>query len=93
MVLLLVVTSPSCSSASCHPVNQGIPFVKAIPGYLEDMRQVQSLDPPEWMQITLNRLADDRRQGTCESSISLALVLGFLQGVLGFIGIAAAACS
>jgi predicted PurR-regulated permease PerM len=67
-------------------INQGIPFIKAIPGFLEDtVAQVKANDPPEWIESAFTSIGDAISTAFANFDAG-TFFLGFLQGVIGFIG-------
>ena len=67
-------------------VNQGIPFLQAIPGYIDQLHlQIESLDLPAWLDNTLADLSDTADKAI-ESANPASFVLGFLQGALSLVG-------
>ncbi len=67
-------------------INQGIPFIKAIPGYIEQLAtDLQARDLPDWIESTFQSIGDTI--STASASFDpAAFFFGFLQGVIGFIG-------
>ena len=67
-------------------INQGIPFVQSLPTVLQDLgNNIQTGDLPDWMKATLQSIGDAISAAFADFDTG-TFFLGFLQGVLGFIG-------
>jgi predicted PurR-regulated permease PerM len=68
-------------------VEQGVKFVESLPAWLAELEaQFQELDLPDWLEETLIAVGDTI--GTTLSSIDVGTwVIGFLQGLLGMLGL------
>ena len=67
-------------------INQGIPFVLAIPGYLDQIhQQIVALDLPSWIESTIADISDAVDKAVAAVNPA-SVLLGFLQGAIGFVG-------
>jgi predicted PurR-regulated permease PerM len=67
-------------------INQGIPFIQSIPTYLQDLAtDLQARDLPDWIESTLQSIGDAISTAFTNFDAG-AFFLGFLQGILGFVG-------
>ena len=84
-LLLVVVVALLLIGALAILINQGIPFLQAIPGYVDDLhQQVVALQLPAWIESTLASVSDAVDKAI-ESVNPASVVLGFLQGALSVI--------
>jgi predicted PurR-regulated permease PerM len=67
-------------------VEQGIAFLQALPGYIEDIEELyQSLTLPTWLEEGINAVATTI--GSVTSNIDVGtLIIGFAQNILGLVG-------
>jgi predicted PurR-regulated permease PerM len=84
---LVIVTLVVLTIGVLILVQQGTAFLQALPSYVAEIESdIQSMDLPAWLEDTLTTL-DSTIQASAGSIDTGSLVLGFLQGLLGMVGV------